>query len=666
MAEIYRPQIGPQTSVALPGASAEDFGAAAARGARQAGENLDGAVEAIKQQKREREAAEAGVTMAATASELAKEVIDARTGAAPDGEGHSDAIGKRFDERAAANLGTIKSDRVRRAYEERYSELRGRIYGAEYAWEANERVNHKITMFDQQGTLEANTQATNPTADGLEAALANIDTTAAQFTSVPKGALDKATREQKRKVVVAWGNGMQDVDPAKLVAVIEKGVLNPYLEPEDINTLKAGGNVEIRRQDAMKRQAAATAEAGFRESVSTFRKGISLGNQPDPTEIDTLIGQAQQLGLSTVVADLTGDKVKLLINRETRTWSPVQLRTEINRLEAMDPTKRGAEDDIRLAQLSAIAPSRIQAVTADPMRAAAVQGNPAPTIDWAAPTPAQISARKDWARGYARANGLVNPPYLDPAELTQLRDRANQGPAGQIEVASQVRGLFGVADGAAVLRSVDPSNKDFQLYVGLAPATATRVARGKAALATNGKLVNDVIANQLFTQYASAIPADMRPSVFNAAKAIVASAAADSGVSDWTDKEVEFESAFRMAVQRAGGMLGANEGRTGGFINWQGRMAWMPADMARDDFQRRMARAKADPARMIAATGGVPHYQGPNGRLVKMSAEQAKYLPDYQLDTVAPGVYNLRSGSGAVVVDGKGKPLRLDVRKLPK
>jgi hypothetical protein len=90
MAEPYRSQLS-QGIAALPGASAEDFGAAIGRGLEDAG-NDDRPGSPIKEA-RQRSAA-AGVELAQASTEIDKAAIDARATAAPGGEGHTAAIEK--------------------------------------------------------------------------------------------------------------------------------------------------------------------------------------------------------------------------------------------------------------------------------------------------------------------------------------------------------------------------------------------------------------------------------------------------------------------------------------------------------------------------------------------------------------------------------------------
>jgi hypothetical protein len=94
----------------------------------------------------------------------------------------------------------------------------------------------------------------------------------------------------------------------------------------------------------------------------------------------------------------------------------------------------------------------------------------------------------------------------------------------------------------------------------------------------------------VWADYANAVPPDVRPALFDAARNIAAGWMNEQGK---TEPTADFAEVMRQAVHRAGGMLGsAGEGSaTGGFVRWNGRYAWLPPEMSRTDFQSRISRA---------------------------------------------------------------------------
>jgi hypothetical protein len=277
VAEPYENQLSASGGPGLSGASPEAFGAAVGRGLEQAGESADRFIHQRREIDRDRQAAAAGVELATISTDLDTAAIDARNNAGPGGEGHSEAIGKAIDDRAGEALAKIKDPHIRDAFAGRYANLRDQIYTREYAWEAGARTEKFVTDFDNAGTQYANAQASNPNVSSLAAAIGDIET-AGNALAVPADAKAKAIKEQQRKVVVAWANGMQDKDPRALIQVLDKGNLNPYFEPEDIKVLRSGADVEIRRDEAEARQQLAIQTADARERIGLIGKRIAAGD----------------------------------------------------------------------------------------------------------------------------------------------------------------------------------------------------------------------------------------------------------------------------------------------------------------------------------------------------------------------------------------------------
>lgn len=661
MAEPYQAQVGTGSS-SLSGASPEAFGAAVGRSLQYAGD----VIEEIKRKERERDADEeataATVQFARDGEEIDKAAIDARTVAEPGGKGHSEAVTKLIEERQAAALGAIKNPKIRNAMTERYANLRERVAGREYGWEAGERVRKLVDDIDTTGTIFANQQASAPDAASMVQSLDDVATSITLLTGIDEGTKAKAIKEQQRKIVGAWGNAMQLKDPATVRDALDKGLLNQYLEPEDINNLRAGALVEIRRQEAATRQKANEAEAAARERVQLLLK--KTGDNYVPTEEEWAAAEqdVKTYKLEGPAWDLGVAKDRGLVNRETRDWTPGQWRANIAALEAKGD-KRTAGENIRLKHLSAAAPKAIGRFNSDPHAAAAAAGSPAPDIDG---SPASIERRVTWARSYAAASGLQLVPYLNNEELKGYRDRASTGTAGQLDVAATLRGTFGVSIATAISKQIDPDNQAMQLMIQLPPATALDYKVGDEAVKRNAKLFVGEIAAELHEDFAAAIPQQMRSAVFEAAKKIAAAELDRAGTAE--PKDDEFAAAYRRALHRA---VGAS-GNAGGFVRWGEAPIWIPPEMPKDEALRRLSRANAE--QIIEAhsdvdgsgPGGAPYYMGADGRRVKMTPEQAgQLIRQGRLETVNPGIYRVVLEDGSHVGNKNGGYWQFNIRKLP-
>lgn len=668
MAEPYRPQVDLNLAP-LSGASAEDMGAGAARGVEQAGYAIDDAIHQLKQRDRQNQAAQAGVDLANSSLDLDQQSQALREHAGPGAAGHADAVAQYFDKRRDAELGKIRDPDIRSAFTQRYAELRASVVGRENGWEAGQRVDHVATNFESMGDTLTAGQASNPDALGLQVSLDTIET-AGRHMAVPADLQEKLIKEQQRKVTVAWGNAMQTKDPHLLIGALDRGILNKYLDGNDINVLRDGGMVEIRRADAAARAEYDRQKAQASETVRAGLNKTNDGYVPTPQEWDQWHTLAKTFDLQGPEWDLGVAKSKADINQETRTWTPTQWHGEINGLEAKGD-KRTQDENVRLQLLEAAAPGSIARFNSDPFAAAAAAGTPAPPIDWTNPNgPDQksIDNRVTWARSYARSAGLETVPYLSNDEIDPLRKREREGPAGQLEIAGQLRHTFGAGIASSIAHQIDPNDKDLALMVGLHPRVAQLYSEGVSALA--GKTVKlgadqtDTDAmNAAFQAYSGAIPdAEMQNAVLRAARNITAGVAHEFGGGERSGDDLV--NTFKQSIQRAGGMLGSpSEGSaTGGFVNWNGRYAWLPQTMSRDDFQHRISRAGRD--EWEHAGGGAPYYLGGDGKLAKMSDSQIRNLGQYQLETVSPGVYRLLGPDGGHVADSNRRLWQVDIRSL--
>lgn len=662
----YTAQTSPGGSSAYSGASPQSFGAAIGAGLADAGDAV-GRIEARrKERNKDEEAAAAGLELAEIQSELDTAAIDARQNAAPGGAGHSETVGKFADERIATALGKLKNPDVKRAFEGQYARLRGTVHGREYAWEAGERVAKLATDFDKTGTTLANGIQSSRDPDGLQISLDTIEASG-RLLSVGKDTQDKLIREQQRKVVSSYANATADVDPKLLLgdpATKQKGLLDDprftrYLEPEDIEQLRNGAKVEIRRQEAAERQKLELGKADAREDISVFLKRVAAGEQPDAAEFKKYKDLAKQYDLEGPEFDLTNAEAKIGVNRETRDWTPAQFDGEINRLRQKGD-KRTGDEDIRLKQLEDIRGPRESLFRSDPWGWSSNNGRPVPEIDWDNPNAGQVQRRVAAARALQQSTGLTFTPYLTPNEEEQLKGQLADGPVQQVNVASRLRGVFGVAPSAEIVRRLAPGNKELELLVGLPPLTAQTYKRGLDVVKMNGKLIDEGRAAEIWNEYKSAIPGDLQPAVFGMARAIAGAVASDAGHVDLQDKDA-FDGIFRAAINRAGGALGGGEASSGGFPTWRGRRIWLPQDMTAAEAQRRISRATPD--QWTKAGDGDPYYRIPSGRLVKLPPDQIRHLRDYSLETVNPGVY-VPTLNGKPLVDANGETWTFDIRKL--
>lgn len=659
---VLRAGTNPGGTPAIGGASAEAFGASVGAGISAIEGSVQNLKAAQKQRARELEAADAAVRMAEMVGNQDVFIQEQRQIAEAGGRGHTKKITDWFDSDEKEFLESIQDDRVREIYTQRLAERRARILAQEDGWERGQSVAYRVQQVDRTGTLLANNMATNPSPEGLEDALDQVETMAEAMSVVPE-IRERVVREQQRKVAAAWGNSMMEENPAALEDVLKSGALNSYLEPGDIDALRDGAKVEVRRLEAVERARQAEIEAQAREKISLFLKRVSAGDQPTDAEFKEHEELAKQIGDSGRLFDVQVVKQELFINRETRDWTPQQFEMAIRDLRAKGD-KRSTNENIRLKQLEAIASQRVSEFVDDPQKAAASGGNPAPAIDWADPTRKQFRDRANWARGFAKANGLVNVPYLSKEEMRPLKTRMGQGAAGMVEVATQLNKQWGVRVAGQIARQLAPGDRTMEILVGLPEVYAVNFQRGAEALKRNENFFDSADANEEFMEVQDAIPAGLRPAVFEVAKNLSAAAHDRAGQNSF-DPDV-----FRIAIGMAMGGVGRGSNQRGGLGNWKGGNVWLPRSLSRADFERRMGTAKVEhfTAASVTESGAIrkfkPRYMGANGKPGRVVT--TKELRNMELRTVSPGIYQAVGPLGGILVDSKGRPWQFDARKLPR
>jgi hypothetical protein len=679
MAGAYSSQTNPGGSTPFSGANAEEFGAAIGRGLGDVGAVADHILERKLAANKDAQNAAAALEFAKVSNNLDTAEIDGRDQAGPGGTGHSETVAKLADTSIATALGNIKDPKLRAAYQARYEDLRGNVFNRAYGWE---RASHTAKMVNDAGETTdtlANGQLLNPDPVGLQVSLETAGTMW-EHMDVSADVKEKGKRESQAAIAAGFANAMIDKDPHAFLGDSAKGTpgildkIATYLDPKQVETLRSGAKIEIRRLDAEQRAAFDRAKAQASEDNTLFADKISKGYVPTDKEWADHTALAKQYGLDKQGFDIGVLHDQADVNREFRTATPMQLHQVINDLEAKKAEgKTSQAENIRLENVKAFAGPAIDRWNTDPEAAAAAAGDPRPQVDWNDPTPQQLEANNKWARSLASSAGLVNPPLLPNDVLKVYRQSAAQGAGGQLEVAAKMRAWFG-SSAAAVVQQIDPNNQDMQLMVGLHPRIGQLYKEGVAAVQAGSVKLgaspeDEQAMRDVFAKYAPGIPASMQPAVYRAARNITAGIASEFSNSAPTGDVLT--SAFDQAMQRAGGRTGAvsDFNAPGGFAEWNGRYAWLPPTVTSNQFIARISRA--GPADWAKAAGGEPYYRGPDGKLTKLSESQVAHLKQYPLEIGTdaqgrqiPGVYRMVMPGGGYVGNKDGSPWQFDIRQL--
>jgi hypothetical protein len=674
--QIYRGGGDVSPAAALPTASPAAFGAGIGEALEGAGDEIESsslrAMRADKERQQQSDNAQAALGAAQLKVGLTEFTQAARDDAPIDGAGHVDRVSAGADKQINDFLGTIKDPRVRQHWAAQTADMKAGLVVDEEGWARGRRVSSIGTNANEANRLWSNSLQSNPTPDAFQDALKAGDTfwSGAQVDAATR---EKGKREWNSDVAKNYSTGLIEKDPASALVLLQSGALDLWLDSDNKKALidNAESGVRIALADA--RRAHSQAEAQVREDIGEYKERVDRGELPSDDDTKTLVGRAQALGLTNLVDDVNYSSGKLKMSRETDKWTSAEWEHNVNALaEKVARGKSSPEEQMQLRILQELRGPKEARFKNDPDGYAAASGMSPPQVDIAAPDAGAVQARKSWARGFAHSGGLVEPPYLNKDQLQVYRDRAAQGPVGQLEVASDLRNTWGMDAAPSIVRQIGGDAKaDMQIMLGLNDRMAQVYRRGAEALAKKSTKLNDTVARQVWSTFANGVPPDMRPALFDAASNIAAGWMSEQGR---TEPTADFADVFGKAVHRAAGMLGSwGEGSaTGGFARWNGRYAWLPQDMTRTDFQARISRAQPGDWNKAAvdgagnATASAPYHLGPDGKRVAYSADEIRRFGHGTLQTVAPGIYQLVDPAGGLVVDEHGRPWQFDVRRLPR
>lgn len=635
----YQRQVGPGSTPTLPSAGADAFGAGVGRAAAQMGETLQqGALRDYKierQQQADSQAADFNARFARARLEADKASIDARNNAGPGGAGHAEAMAKFWEAQSEGLLGGITDDRVRRQAEGQLTEFGTRLAASEYQFQEGQRIGKLVTDTQSAADLAANRAAMmhDPKAFAEEFSLGRQAIEA--MPGVPADVKDKLIKYHDETVAVGYLNGIVRTNPAAVAPLIDSGEFNDILSPAQIERLRDGAEIEVRRQKAQAASQAALLKSQKREEIATVTAQLSAGIEvPDATLAAAAAG-AEAIGDTSGAFKLNVARVQAGINKATLPWQPRQYEAEINRLTALGADRTDTQD-VQLAQLRAIAPSRIREYNTNPGGWAAANGNPPPPLNLA--DPQSVRARISWARGVHDVTGRIVQP-LTSAEAADFAGRAAASPKARIEVADQLAQLGGLAAVAAA-RQVAPDDPMMARLVLLQPMDRRAAVNGAEARKANPALIDGKAGNDAREAFLARVgPATAMMgqgdvnAAFDIARNLYADAAAKQGIQTFD------EGRFNSFIHRAlGGTKDAQGNYRGGIGAWQGNSVLLPSTMSQGQFETVLSKMTFRPENAPVFRNGAP----------MTPAQVRQYVPVQRPD----GRFEFH-GRGGVVLTGK-------------
>lgn len=634
----YQQQTAPRAATAMPLANANTFGAQVGASIADLGATLhERDVRAYQLERKvtaDSEASDFQRRFAEARDRLDTVARNARNNAGPGGAGHEAAMRKALDDERKALFGGITEDNVRREAEGQFESWSRGFGQREADFENGQRLGKVATDWASATDIAANRirgqHDPQAYADEIQLGYRGIDALA----NVPQDVKEKLKRELvDQKYAIAFLSGLNDNNPALAREMIDKGLFDASLEPQQLTALRNGAEVEVRRAEGEARAQATLLRGQVNGEIDLAVRQLGDGVPMEDGALEALQGRAAAAGLGKDVYDLGKWRVVNNYNRITQSWLPTDFAGEINKLNtriANAGTNAKPADIIARDHLVKLRTARVGQLTNDPFDYATRNGMAIAPVDFA--QPASVAQRKTQAEGLAKQLG-TKPLYLMPDEARALSQRYGQGIAGKLEVARSLAQLGGRAAMDAA-RQVAPSDPVFHRAVTLPLPYAKLALNGSEARRANPAITKVPVEDKDdFDKRDRAIGGAMRAlpqgelgAVQETARNIAASLIAENG-GDYTPE------LYATAINMALGATGTGSQRKGGLGLWGNRSFLLPDGVTQAGFEAAISRRQSAPgsapvnldgtaldlkrATPVLIGPGVYRWEGPDGGIVR-------------------------------------------------
>lgn len=626
--ELYRRQVADRAGAPLPSSSPEQFGAGLGRAVEQAaGQAHVRSIQAYQVERRARTNADTSIFQAGFGAVREDLAALAREGRKSDQPGHAERLAGEVAKRREELLAGIQDDDLRQRASASFDDWGARFRTGEADWEELRQSQIVVERTDQaiklsEGRVRRLEKPEDYTEE-LRVQLAGVD-----MLDVADGVKSKLRDEAEQRLGIAFLRGMTDRAPSDAKLLIDSKMFDGVLTGDQLDTLRNGAEVEIRRAEAAAAHAVAVETADFKETVRVFEAQDAQGIDQSEA-LPGLIATAQKLGLPDVAAKLQGQAADAGFARSYQGIPPAQLE---QRLAAI--TRKGDKATVIEQRERKWIEDKLPGIegryASDPVGFYVREGGRGapPPLDLS--DPASIDARARWAR----AAGVGTP--FTKAETSAFRQQYEQGRQGEETVIAALHRL--PADQAmAAARAVDPSDRTLPILVTLDENHRNLARRGREALKAKPKLLLDftkddpdlqeagVALKQRFDRALVNVSPDQRSAILLTAQQMAAGAVDKNGGYSTKVLENAINTALGASRDGAGNLLG-------GIQRWGDGHFLVPGGMTAKAFHDRalkVAAAKGGPvnpdgtpfnigrAVPVALANGAYEFVSPSGQAVK-------------------------------------------------
>lgn len=598
--DIYQSRIMPQAAAPMPLANADTYGAGLADAVGELGnvglraeerqrQVLERAKDAGKRLRVDREAADFAHRYALHRTNMdgvIREIRDNPT--SPDFAEHVQRVTEADEAAREGLLQGIDAPEVRRQAVQQLDEYGVRLNSTEADYAESQRAAKTVVDYKKTVDIGANRIRQGMDAqhygEELKAGYAMIDGLAGVTPEVKA----KLRLEVEQNYGVAFVNHLNDTNPAAAIALLDAGAFNEILTPEQIDGLRNGAQVEVRRQVAQVAHAATVEKAQLTDATQVAIEKSSQGIDVS-ADLPELIQRWTAAGDQSKVEQLKG---LVRDNAYARVWNDQTPLAREARIRALNGVEAGKRTEDQQAELKWLQEKRgsldtqFNGDTVGFVMANGQSGEQPPAL--VEGDPASYAARAQWARTAARTYGRMD--LLSHQEREAMAAELGKGDGAYTAVTDQLA-LFGGAAAKAAARQVAPNDRYLQQLV-LLPADYRKLARdGRAALQANPKLVPDENGNDAdpdikavstgYERALASLPQEDRNAVKNVARNIAAKFLHDH------PGEID-PRLWRQSLSMALGGRGVGAAQRGGLGSWNDMTFLVPDDLSPQQFTDRI------------------------------------------------------------------------------
>lgn len=642
--QTYQRQVAPRGPVAQPLATAEQYGAGVGTALVDAGEQLHRAelraYQLQRQQTADQEAADFDHRFALMRQNAGDISRTARATAPEGAAGHAQRMREALDAGREATLGTITEDSVRRRAQGQWDEFATRFIDGEADFEEGKRVGKLVTDTKAATDISANLARHDPGAYKSEL---SHRLEAIEALNIDADSKAKLWHETEQVITIGRVNGDIDTHPELALAMLDGGVYDTVLAPEQIEQLRNAATAQIRIGAAAAHQQQTEAKAAFTEELQTTRELIGQGRVIDDASLNRLEATAGSFGDDSSRAVVQGWRAENHLAKIYQKQTPVQMEQRLAALAAKGD-KIGDGEAIERKWLQDHISARASQFNSDPAGSLAAAGAGMPPLDFG--NDASIAARVRWAKVQSKATS--HPiPVLTAIESKELAAQKASGRAGLLGVMDAL-GRFPGREAQEAAKMVDPSDSQFQHLVTLPAPLRTLALEGRAAL-HGKKVVLDptkpdyrggdhdakLFAQQdrAFFNVLGTLPLEQRQAIGATAMEIFA------GVVDAGDP-LNASTRWK-ALNLALGARGNGQDQRGGMAGWGDHVFLLPEKLTAREFTQQVRGE-------VLARGAAARPVNPDGSAYDLSRGYPVLL--------GKGIYGFLSSGGRVVRQKDGKP----------